>query len=142
MAAVRLRYASPPAARGPEGADHLTFHPDPSHGAGHAPAVAERLAAICRAAGVPEGAVATIHTDHARTAALIADPRVAMVSFTGGRAGGSAVARAAAGKPTALEMGGVASTIVLADADLDLAAPRIVSGMVAAAGQNCLRTFQ
>lgn len=102
------------------------------------PGVAERLVAICRAAGVPEGAVATIRADHPATAALIADPRVAMVSFTGGRIAGAAVARAAAGKPTSLEMGGVASTIVLADADLERAAPLIVSGMVAAAGQNCL----
>ncbi|MEP2780971.1 MAG: aldehyde dehydrogenase family protein [Pseudoruegeria sp.] len=100
--------------------------------------VAGRLVMICQCSGLPDGAVTIAKGDHAAINKLIRDPLIAMVSFTGGRVGGASVAQAAAGKPTSLELGGVASTIVLADADLKQAIPQIVSGMFAAAGQNCL----
>ncbi len=102
------------------------------------PSAARRLLEACHRAGLPGGAVQVFEANHNEVAATISDPRVAMVSFTGGRIGGAAVARAAAGKPTSLELGGIASTIVMADAEIDQAVPLIVSGMFAAAGQNCL----
>jgi acyl-CoA reductase-like NAD-dependent aldehyde dehydrogenase len=70
--------------------------------------------------------------------ALVESPDISMVSFTGGRHTGRAIAQAAVGKPLALELGGVAVTIIASDADLEVAVPRLVSGMFAAAGQNCL----
>ena len=69
---------------------------------------------------------------------LVADPRVAMVSFTGGPEVGDHVVRLAGRKKLALELGANSPAIVLDDADLDSAAAAIVSGAFWAAGQNCL----
>lgn len=76
--------------------------------------------------------------DGATTEAMIKHPDVDLVSFTGGRETAKHVARAAAGKPLMMELGGVAVTIVHKDADVDAAIPALVSGITAAAGQNCL----
>ena len=72
--------------------------------------------------------------------ALVRHPHVRLISFTGGVAGGRAVARAAgdATKPTILELGGKSPQIVLEDADLDLAARGIAAGIFPPAGQSCI----
>lgn len=72
--------------------------------------------------------------------ALAAHPDVNAIGFTGSTPGGLAVARTAAGKPTALELGGNGPTIVLEDADVSLAAARIASGSFSNAGQICTST--
>lgn len=71
-------------------------------------------------------------------AALVQDERVRLVSFTGGREAGLAIQRAGGLKRYSMELGSNAPTIVMRDADLDGALPRIVSGAFWAAGQNCL----
>lgn len=71
-------------------------------------------------------------------APLVSDPRVAMVSFTGGPEVGDAVVRLAGRKKLSLELGANSPAIVLDDADLEPAATAIVSGAFWAAGQNCL----
>lgn len=70
--------------------------------------------------------------------ALVSHPAVDMVTFTGGPTVGQQIARAASGKKLVLELGANSPVIVLADADLDLAAREIASGTFSAAGQNCL----
>lgn len=70
--------------------------------------------------------------------ALVSDPRVAMVSFTGGPEVGDRLVRVAGRKRLALELGSNSPVIVLPDADLDAASDAIASGMFWAAGQNCL----
>lgn len=70
--------------------------------------------------------------------ALFADPRVRVVSFTGGWRTGDMIARRAGVKRLCLELGGNCPTIVLRDADLEAAARACVSGAFWAAGQNCL----
>lgn len=72
--------------------------------------------------------------------ALAAHPGVNGIGFTGSTPGGLAVARTAAGKPIALELGGNGPTIVLEDADISLAATRIASGSFSNAGQICTST--
>ena len=72
--------------------------------------------------------------------ALAGHPGVDAIGFTGSTPGGLAVARTAAGKPIALELGGNGPTIVLEDADLELAASRIASGSFTNAGQICTST--
>jgi len=89
-------------------------------------------------AGAPREAVTVFEGGVEETGYLAGHPGTDMVSLTGGRDAGRAVSRAAAGKPVALELGGVAVTILHRDADLDLAIPRVVSGMFSAAGQNCV----
>lgn len=70
--------------------------------------------------------------------ALVSDPRVAMVSFTGGPEVGDRLVRRAGRKRIALELGANSPNIVLPDADLAAAAEAIVGGAFGAAGQNCL----
>lgn len=69
---------------------------------------------------------------------LIADDRVRMVSFTGGKEAGENIVRTAGLKKVSMELGSNAPTILMDDADLEHAIPSIVSGAYWAAGQNCL----
>ena len=71
---------------------------------------------------------------------LISHPLIRLVSFTGGVAGGSAVAMAASRqvKPVIMELGGKSPQIVLGDADLNLAANGIAAGIFPPAGQTCI----
>ena len=99
-------------------------------------ALAEALAA----AGLPAG-VANVVTGAGATvgAALVEDPRVDMVSFTGGLATGRRIAAAAAQRAAkvALELGGKNPNIVLADADVALAADHALEAVFFHAGQVC-----
>jgi len=72
--------------------------------------------------------------------ALVSHSKVDAVGFTGSTAVGREVARAAAGKPMLLELGGNGPTIVLADADVDRAAKCIADGSFTNAGQICTAT--
>lgn len=103
------------------------------------PLSALRLEAIFGAAGLPPEIFQVIVGRGAEIGdALVADPRVAMVSFTGGPEVGDRLVRRAGRRKVTLELGANCPTIVLADADLPAAAEAIISGAFAAAGQNCL----
>jgi acyl-CoA reductase-like NAD-dependent aldehyde dehydrogenase len=96
------------------------------------------LARVCREAGLPDGALSVVPCDRSIASSLVIDARADVVSFTGSATVGWQI-RAAVGKRHAvLELGGDASVIVHADADLDLAVPRIVAGAYAYAGQVCI----
>ncbi len=70
---------------------------------------------------------------------MVTDPRVAFLTFIGSsRVGWMLRARLAPGTRCALEHGGVAAVIVAADADLDLAVPKLVKGGFYHAGQVCV----
>src|SRR5699024_2881179 len=69
---------------------------------------------------------------------LITDERVQMISFTGGRSTGEDMIKMAGLKKASMELGSNAPTIIMEDADLELALPSVVSGAFAGAGQNCL----
>ncbi len=70
--------------------------------------------------------------------ALVSDPRIRMVSFTGGVEAGKHITKLAGLKKIGMELGSNSPVIVLADADLDKAVESSVSGAFWAAGQNCL----
>jgi glyceraldehyde-3-phosphate dehydrogenase (NADP+) len=72
--------------------------------------------------------------------ALVGDPRVRMVSFTGGPNVGKAIMRKIGLKKVGMELGSNSPVIVMPDADLQLALEATVSGGFWAAGQNCLHT--
>jgi acyl-CoA reductase-like NAD-dependent aldehyde dehydrogenase len=75
-------------------------------------------------------------------AALIADPRVRMVNFTGSTSAGRIIGVQAAQhlKPALLELGGKNPLIILEDADPDLAVDAAVFGAFMNSGQLCMST--
>jgi len=79
---------------------------------------------------------------NAETRALVADPRVALVSFTGSSAVGRDIATSVASRfgKSLLECAGNNAIIVAEDADLDLVVPAVVFGAVGTAGQRCTTT--
>ncbi len=81
------------------------------------------LALLLQAAGLPEGVFQMLPGDADAGEALVTDPDVTMVSFTGSTAVGRRVGELAGRhlKKVALELGGKNALIVLDDADMDLA---------------------
>jgi benzaldehyde dehydrogenase (NAD) len=92
-------------------------------------------------AGVPAGVVQVMPGDAAGPA-LVVHPGVDLIHFTGSTAVGHVVAAAAATslKKVALELGGNNPTIVLADADLDLAVEKAAAASFLHQGQVCVAT--
>lgn len=91
-------------------------------------------------AGVPRGVLNLIVGGDATVgAALVEDPDVRLVAFTGSTATGRKVYEAGARhlKRVSLEMGGKNAITVLADADLDLATEAILWAAFGTTGQRC-----
>ncbi|KFU80259.1 Acyl-CoA reductase [Amycolatopsis lurida] len=105
----------------------------------HAPGSAQIIVECFVEAGLPSGALQLVHGAGDVGARLTTDPRVKIVSFTGGPAAGRAIARAAAEdfKVLQLELGGNNPVLVLDDADLDVTADGILDGMTKLNGQWC-----
>ncbi|MER5307726.1 aldehyde dehydrogenase family protein [Streptomyces sp. NPDC002773] len=93
-------------------------------------------------AGLPPGVLNLLQGDREPGEALVSDPRVAGISFTGSLPVGRAINKAGAGRlmRTQLELGGKNALIVLADADLDAAVDAIVHGAFGQSGQRCSAT--
>lgn len=105
-----------------------------------ASASAIELARLAEEVGIPEGVINVVTGDRVAGEALVAHPLIASINFTGGDAGGRAVA-VGTGKRLArcvLELGGKSPNIVFEDAELDRAESGILSGIFAAAGQTCV----
>jgi acyl-CoA reductase-like NAD-dependent aldehyde dehydrogenase len=90
------------------------------------------------AAGAPAGMVQLVTGDVEVGAALVTDPRVGAVSFTGSAAVGHRIARAAAPRKVVLELGSNTALYVAADADLEAAAGAVIRGGFYASGQACI----
>jgi RHH-type transcriptional regulator, proline utilization regulon repressor / proline dehydrogenase / delta 1-pyrroline-5-carboxylate dehydrogenase len=109
------------------------------------PASAGALVDALHEGGVPRDAVALLPGFGDAGAALVRDPRVHVIAFTGSSAVGLEIVRDAASTPAeqrhvkrvVSEMGGKNCVIVDADADLDEAVPGIVHSAFAYAGQKC-----
>jgi acyl-CoA reductase-like NAD-dependent aldehyde dehydrogenase len=103
------------------------------------PRVAERYAEAFRDAGLPPGVFQYLHASHDDLAAIIADPRIRFVSFTGSVEGGGAVQKAASRQfiATNLELGGKDPAYVRPDAPLDATIENLVDGAYFNAGQSC-----
>ena len=98
------------------------------------------MARVASEAGLPAGLLNVVTGTGAEAgAALVADPRVRRIGFTGSVATGRAVARAAAERlvPVTLELGGKSPHVVFADADLEEAAATIAAGFTENTGQIC-----
>jgi acyl-CoA reductase-like NAD-dependent aldehyde dehydrogenase len=104
------------------------------------------LADVLSEAGLPPGVLNVVTNDPGDAgdvvAALIADPRVRMVNFTGSTNVGRIIGVQAAQhlKPAVLELGGKNPLIILEDADPDLAVDAAVFGAFMNSGQICMST--
>lgn len=100
--------------------------------------------AVLLAAGFPEGLVRTVVLDEPRVPSvidrLIADDRIQAVTLTGSNRAGAAVGASAgrAVKKSVLELGGSDPFVVLADADIEIAAVAAVRARYANCGQSCV----
>jgi succinate-semialdehyde dehydrogenase / glutarate-semialdehyde dehydrogenase len=101
---------------------------------------AEDLVALFRDAGAPEGLFPNLPLSLEDVPALVRDRRVAAVTLTGSTRAGRAVGAlaGAALKKCVLELGGSDAYLVLADADLALAARTCVASRLINAGQSCI----
>ncbi|KTC32717.1 aldehyde dehydrogenase, partial [Pseudomonas sp. ABAC61] len=105
-----------------------------------APLSAIKLVGYLCDAGLP-ASVVTLATGGADLGRALVEAReVRMVSFTGGFVTGEQIARSAGLKKLAMDLGGNAPVIVMADCDLAATVESCVSGAFWAAGQNCIGT--
>jgi RHH-type proline utilization regulon transcriptional repressor/proline dehydrogenase/delta 1-pyrroline-5-carboxylate dehydrogenase len=104
-----------------------------------------RIVQALRASGAPAGAIALVPGEGDAGAALVRDPGVATIAFTGSLPVGLEIIRTAGDtvvgqrqlKRVVAELGGKNCIIIDADADLDEAIPAIVSSAFFYAGQKC-----
>ena len=98
------------------------------------------FAEIVHASGLPKGVFNLVHGAGGEIGQELAgNPKVGLVSLTGSEPAGRKVMEAASRNITKvnLELGGKAPAIVLADANLDLAAKAIVASRIINSGQVC-----
>jgi aldehyde dehydrogenase A len=98
------------------------------------------FAEIVHASGLPKGVFNLVHGAGGEIGQELAgNPTVGLVSLTGSEPAGRKVMEAASRNITKvnLELGGKAPAIVLADANLDLAAKAIVASRIINSGQVC-----
>ena len=105
-----------------------------------APLSTQALAARVAEAGFPPGVV-NIVTGLGNVAgnALVSDPRIDKISFTGSTQTARTITLASASRIPRIttELGGKGANVVFSDADLDKAAAAAVDGAFGLAGQNC-----
>jgi len=111
--------------------------------ASETPLVALHLARALDDAGLPAGVLGTV-TGRTSTIskALLGDRRLAAVTFTGSTAVGNGLRRALGDRNVRLqtEMGGKNASVVLGDADLELAAATVAAAAFGQGGQRCTAT--
>ncbi|RYZ09633.1 MAG: NAD-dependent succinate-semialdehyde dehydrogenase, partial [Comamonadaceae bacterium] len=109
--------------------------------ASETPLTAYALAALYEEAGVPPGVVNVLTTSRPGpvTAAMLADPRVRKLSFTGSTAVGKTLLAEAAKSviSCAMELGGNAPFVVFDDADLEAALDGAMVAKMRNAGEAC-----
>lgn len=104
------------------------------------PTIAEHIVSIFVQAGLPQNVLQTVHCgDIITLEALIREPDVRSIAFTGSVAGGIAVQKAASSRVVhvGLELGGKDPAYIRPDVDIAWAAEEIVDGAVFNSGQSC-----
>jgi acyl-CoA reductase-like NAD-dependent aldehyde dehydrogenase len=108
--------------------------------ASYTPLSVLRLAEILVEAGLPAEAISVLPGPGSAVGnALVTDPRVNKVGFTGSTEVGSKIMAMAARNITrvSLELGGKSANVVFADADMDTAVERSVWSVFGNTGQDC-----
>jgi RHH-type proline utilization regulon transcriptional repressor/proline dehydrogenase/delta 1-pyrroline-5-carboxylate dehydrogenase len=106
------------------------------------PLIAARAVGLLHQAGVPQTVLALLQGDGSVGAALVNDPRIAGVAFTGATATASSIARGLAQRggplvPLIAETGGINAMIVDSSALPEQVVTDVLSGAFGAAGQRC-----
>lgn len=102
-----------------------------------APGVVHALAQMFVDAGTPAGALNVLYGNEVGPA-LVRDPRVDFVTFTGSSRVGAEIKAASGLRRVALELGGNGTTIVCEDADIAAAAPVCARNAMRLSGQSCI----
>jgi aldehyde dehydrogenase (NAD+) len=108
--------------------------------ASQTPFTALRFAEMCQEAGLPEGVFNVVTGPGGKVGmALVRDPRVDKIAFTGSTEVGRQIMREAAGtlKRLSLELGGKSPNIVFADADIEAAVRGAMTGIFYNKGEVC-----
>jgi acyl-CoA reductase-like NAD-dependent aldehyde dehydrogenase len=103
------------------------------------PLTALRFGELALEAGLPEGTLNVVTGDGETGAALVDDPGVAKIAFTGSTVVGREIAAKCGRslKRVTLELGGKSPNIILPDADLDRAVKGSFQGIYFNSGQAC-----
>jgi acyl-CoA reductase-like NAD-dependent aldehyde dehydrogenase len=107
----------------------------------YTPVAVARMVELMHEAGLPPGVVNLVNGRGSVTgAALVGDPGIDMVGFTGGTRTGRAIMQAAGANltPCILELGGKSANIIDRHADLDRALDGALAGIYTNNGQQCL----
>ncbi|MGO8834384.1 MAG: aldehyde dehydrogenase family protein [Roseiarcus sp.] len=102
-----------------------------------APWTVHELARLFLDAGTPPGFLNLLYGGEAGPA-LVRDPRVDFVSFTGSSRVGAEIKAASGLRRVALELGGNGATIVHSDASIEESAPACARNSMRLAGQSCV----
>lgn len=104
------------------------------------PLVASKIIEIFESAGLPPGVLNMVTGDGSTGAAIVENPDVDMISFTGSIPVGRQISLKCAERlcRVSLELGGKDAMIVLDDADIELAVNGAVWGAFTNAGQVCV----
>ena len=103
------------------------------------PLTAIALAKCFTDAGLPDGVLQVITGSGSQLGdALVMDPRVRKISFTGSTSTGSHISSVAGVKKLSLELGSSCPVVVLDDADIEYATDAIALGGYINAGQVCI----
>jgi acyl-CoA reductase-like NAD-dependent aldehyde dehydrogenase len=103
------------------------------------PLTALAIAACFVDAGLPEGVLSVLTGPGGELGdALVSDPRVRKISFTGSTRIGERITRMAGVKKLSLELGASCPVVILPDADVEQASSAVAAGGYANAGQVCI----
>jgi len=104
------------------------------------PLTANRLAELFMEAGLPKGVLNIVHGAHEVVNGILAHPTIKAVSFVGSQPVAEYVYKTAAahGKRVQALAGAKNHTIVMPDADLDLAVKNIINAAFGSAGERCM----
>ncbi|MCL4764881.1 MAG: aldehyde dehydrogenase family protein [Hyphomicrobiaceae bacterium] len=101
------------------------------------PGAVHMLAELFVEAGTPAGALNVLYGDVVGPA-LVRDPRVDFITFTGSSRVGAEIKAASGLRRVALELGGDGPVIVAADASIEDSAPVCARNAMRLAGQSCI----
>ncbi len=106
------------------------------------PLCAEKFVEILNEAGLPAGVLNLVHGDVKAGEAIVRNPDIRLISFTGSCEVGRMVAEQCGRslKRCSLELGGKNAQIVMADADFELAVEGALWGAFGTTGQRCTAT--